>query len=112
MTVIAEAQETDTQKLLLDSIFYGKLDVSGVKTALDKGANPNWVSDTSGDSVIGCLAVNALFAKDERAEEKIVEILQMLFRAGAKRQACDQGILYHPVANGWALFTEQINANL
>ena len=41
-----QAQETDAQKLLLDSINYDKLDVAGVKTALDKGANPNWVSDT------------------------------------------------------------------
>lgn len=107
-----QAQESDTQKLLLDSIGYDKLDIAGVKTALDKGANPNWVSDTKRKySVIGHLALNALFAKDERAEGKAVEILQMLFKAGAKLQPCDQGILYSPVAKGWAVFTEILLKN-
>lgn len=110
-----QAQESDAQKSLLDSINFDKLDVSGVKAALDKGANPNWVSDTkrrdSANSVIGHLALNALFAKDERAEGKAVEILQMLFKAGAKLQPCDQGILYSPVAKGWAVFTEILLKN-
>jgi hypothetical protein len=107
-----QAQESDAQKLLLDSIRYDKLDVAGVKAALDKGANPNWVSDTKRKySVIGRLADAALFPKDERAEEKGVEILQILFRAGAKLQACDQGILYFPVTRGWALFTEILLKN-
>ena len=46
-----------------------------------------------------------------RAEEKAVEILQMLFRAGAKLQPCDQKILYYPIAKGWALFTEVLLKN-
>jgi hypothetical protein len=109
-----EAQETDAQKLLWDSINYDKLDVEGVRTALDKGANPNWLSDTKRRySVIERLAENALFvfAEDEKAEEKGVEILQMLFRAGAKLQPRDQGILSCPVVHGWALFTEVLLKN-
>jgi ankyrin repeat protein len=99
--------------LLWDSIKLDKLDVSGVKTALDKGANPNWVSDTERRySVIGYLAINGPWTKeDKKAEEKSVEILQMLFKAGAKLQPCDQKILYFPIAEGWALFTEVLLKN-
>jgi ankyrin repeat protein len=103
-----EAQETDAQKLLLDSIHYNKLDVAGVKAALDKGANPNWVSDTPRDSVIGHLAKTATWTKEDKKAE---EILQMLFKAGAKLQPCDQEILYYPIAYGWALFTEVLLKN-
>jgi ankyrin repeat protein len=107
-----EAQETDAQKLLMESINFDKLDVAGVKAALGKGANPNWVSDTPRkSSVIGSLADAAIFAKDEKAEEKSVQILQMLFRTSAKLQPCDQEILYFPIAQGWALFTEILLQN-
>jgi len=105
----AQAQESDPQKLLLDSIY--KRDVAGVKAALDKGANPNWIYDIGVErSVIGRLT-EAPFAEDEKAEERSVEILQMLFRAGAKLQSCDQGILSYPVDRGWALFTEVLLKN-
>ncbi len=111
-TLSPQAQETDAQKLLLDSIKYDKLDVSGVKGALDKGANPNWVSDTKRKfSVIGDLAMFGPWAKVEKAEEKGVEILQILFRAGAKLQPCDQDILFSPISKGWALFTEVLLKN-
>ncbi len=106
-----QAQESEAQKLLLDSISFETLDVSGVKTALDKGANPNWVSDTKSrdgtNSVLGHLARSALWARrDERREQKAIEILQVLFRAGAKLQACDEKILFYPISSGWVLFTE------
>jgi ankyrin repeat protein len=115
LAVFSQAQESDPPKLLLDSIRYDNLDVSGVRAALDKAADPNWISDTkrrdSVNSVIGHLAFAALGAKGERAEERSVEILQILFRAGAKLQPCDQGVLFYPVANGWALFTEVLLKN-
>jgi hypothetical protein len=104
-----QAQESDAQKSLLDSIKFDKLDVAGVKAALDKGANPNWVSDPRpeyGISVIGCLASAHLGSRDEKAEEKSLEILLMLFKAGAKLQQFDQNILYWPVSMGWEVFTE------
>ena len=111
-TLPTQAQETDAQKMLMDSIKYDKLDIAGVKAALDKGANPNWVPDTArGDSVLGRLAYAALSAKDKRAEEKGVEILQVLFRAGAKLQPRDQKILVFPICGGWALFTEVLLKN-
>ena len=110
-----QAQESDAQKSLLDSISYDKLDVAGVKTALDKGANPNWVSGTkradSVNSVIAHLALAALGVRDEGAEGKAVEILQMLFKAGAKLQPCDQEILFFPIAKGWAFFAEVLLRN-
>jgi ankyrin repeat protein len=108
-----QAQEADPQKLLWDSV--GKLDVVGVKTALDKGANPNWVSDPRpkyGVSVIYHLASAHLGSKDEKTHEKSVEILLMLFKAGAKLQHyCDQRILYWPVYEGWEDFTEILLTN-
>jgi ankyrin repeat protein len=98
--------------MLLDSIKYDKLDIAGVKAALDKGANPNWVADTGhGYSVLRRLAQAALFAEADRAEEKSVAILQLLFRAGAKLQPRDQGILSFPVVQGWVLFTEVLLKN-
>jgi ankyrin repeat protein len=99
--------------LLWDSINFGNLDVSGVKTALDNGANPNWVSDRPRRiSVIGHLASVGPWAREvEKAEEKSVEILQTLFKAGAKLQPCDYSILYFPIAEGWALFTEVLLKN-
>ena len=112
LALSTQAQESDAQKLLSDSISYDKLDVAGVKTALDKGANPNWVSDTKRRySVIGHLAQVGPWSKDAMAEEKGVEILQMLFKAGVKLQPCDQEILFLPIAHGWALFTEVLLKN-
>jgi hypothetical protein len=98
--------------LLWDSV--GKLDVVEVKTALDKGANPNWVSDPRsnyGISVIGHLAKAPLWSKDKEAEEKSLEILVMLFKAGAKLQQFDQYVLYWPVSEGWEDFTEILLRN-
>jgi ankyrin repeat protein len=110
--VSTQAQESDPQKLLWDSISLEKLDVSGARAALDRGANPNWVSDTKRRfSVIGHLAMEGSWSKDEKAEEKSVEILQMLFRAGAKLQLCDHSILFFPIADGLALFTEVLLKN-
>jgi hypothetical protein len=85
-TLSTQAQETDAQKMLLDSIGYDKLDIARVKAALDKGANPNWVFDPKrrNCSVIGHLADIGPWSKDKRAEEKGVEILQILFKTGAR----------------------------
>jgi ankyrin repeat protein len=110
--VPTQSQESDPQKLLWNSV--GKLDVSGVKAALDNGANPNWVLDPRpkyGESVIGRLASGHWASKDEKAQEKSVEILLMLFKAGAKLQEFDQHILYWPVSMGWEVFTEILLRN-
>jgi ankyrin repeat protein len=113
LALSTQAQESDLQKMLWNSIDYNNLDVSGAKAALDKGANPNWVSDTPRRiSVIGHLAMVGPWAREvEKAEEKSVEILQMLFKAGAKLQPCDYSILYSPIAEGWVLFTEVLLKN-
>jgi ankyrin repeat protein len=115
LTMSIQAQESDPQKLLWNSV--GKLDVLGVKTALDKGANPNWVSDPRpkyGMSVISHLASAHLGSEDKNAHQKSVEILLMLFKAGAKLQhlyECDQIILSWPVREGWEDFTEILLRN-
>jgi ankyrin repeat protein len=55
---------------------------------------------------LGSLALTAILARYEKAEERSVEILQMLFKAGAKLGPNDDDILYFPVSQGWADFTE------
>src|ERR1017187_4849782 len=106
----SQAQKSNAQKLLMDSI--EKLDVAGVRAALDKGANPNGVygscNSEQGFSVIGQVAMAVPYENVEGAEKRGVEILKMLFKAGAKLQPCDQGILFAPVVNGSALFTEAL----
>ena len=96
--------------MLWDSTKYDKLDVSGVKTALEKGANPNRTSNGA-CSAIGDLAFESIgwrYGPVDKPEQKAVEILQMLVKAGAKLQPCDQELLYSPVASGWVLFTEAL----
>ena len=109
----------------MDSI--EKLDVSGVKTALDKGANPNWVSNagqTYSVSAIGTLAIfvggkeTDIWGHKTEAEEEGTEILKMLFKAGAKLQPChpsqvfcEQDHLSIPIAEGLVLFTEALLKN-
>jgi ankyrin repeat protein len=102
-----QAQETDIQEMLMDSV--AKLDIAGVKTALDKGANPNWAPDR-GQSVLGGLST-ALLSSSEKTEQKRVEILKMLFSAGAKFQPRDQWSLGFPIGEGWAVFTELLLKN-
>ena len=108
-----QTQNSSAQQLLTDSI--EKLDVTGVRAALDKGANPNGVygscNSERGFSVIGQLAMAVPYENVEGAEKRGVEILEMLFKAGAKLQPCDQGILFSPVVNGSALFTEALLNN-
>jgi ankyrin repeat protein len=107
-----QAQKSNTQKLLMDSI--QKLDVAGVKTTLEKGANPNCAS--SAESPISTSVISGVHSEDyspESAEQKAVEILQMLFKAGAKLQSCDiaGGLLYVPISEGRALLTEVLLNN-
>ena len=47
LTVSTQAQQSDVQKLLWNSINFEKLDVSGVRTALEKGADFGTVGETS-----------------------------------------------------------------
>jgi len=103
------------------------LDVSGVKAALDKGANPNWVSNagqTYSVSAIGTLAIfvggkeTDIWGHKTEGEEEGTEILKMLFKAGAKLQPChpsqvfcEQDHLSIPIAEGLVLFTEALLKN-
>lgn len=106
-----QAQETDAPKMLLDSI--KKLDVSQVRTALDKGANPNWIYGTGRGTytVIGQLAMYVAYPKVENTEKKGVEILETLLKAGAKLQPIDYRFFFSPISHGWALFTEVLLKN-
>jgi len=115
----AQAQKSDAQELLLDSIKYDKLDVSGLRAALDKGANPNWVYGTGRETytAIQRLAWNAFAAEEAEetnkveVEEKNVEMLRMLLKAGAKLQPGDHREIFSPISHGWAHFTEVLLDN-
>jgi ankyrin repeat protein len=93
--------------LLLDSVWCDKLDVAGVKTALDEGADPNWVSGSN--SVIGKLVSGSgcwEYEHVEKPEQKGVEILQVLLKAGAgPTKEDDYNALFDPLSEGYALFT-------
>lgn len=106
------AQKSNAQKLLTDSI--EKLDMTGVKTALGNGADPQLTSGTKNKySVVGFLALTSDGWQDmrvENPEQKAVEILQVLLKAGAKLEP-QEDVLYSPVSNGWALFTEALLKN-
>jgi ankyrin repeat protein len=103
-----QAQKSNAQKLLMDSIQYDKLDVAEVQAALDEGADPNFTKDDR--SVIGTLAGPATMTKPEK-EQKAAKILEVLFKAGAKLQPCDQEILFGPVLVGGSVFAEVLLKN-
>lgn len=106
---------------LLDAI--KKLDVEGVRSALESGADPNAVySKPRGMSAIvlvvsrvAWLPQHVSFSHEE-VEKRIVEILILLFNAGAKIQWRDKEILYFPAAHGFPtlakfLLTKGANPN-
>jgi ankyrin repeat protein len=102
-----QVQKSNAQKLLLDSVRCDKLDVTGVKTALDQGADPDWVSNTN-SSVIGTLVSGSgcwQYEHVEKPEQKGVEILQVLLKAGARGQLDAADALFVPISDGYALFT-------
>ena len=102
-----QSQKSNAQKLLLDSVRCDKLDVTGVKTALDLGADPNWVSNTD-SSVIGTLVSGSgcwQYEHVEKPEQKGVEILQILLKEGARGQLDAADALFNPICYGYALFT-------
>ena len=113
-----QTQNSSAQQLLTDSI--EKLDVVGVRTALDEGADPNWRDP---ELVLGTGPASMLTkliefdepqvdeAQDQKAEEKGVVILEMLFKAGAKLQPWDRDILLTPVLSDWALLTKVLLQN-
>jgi ankyrin repeat protein len=102
------SQKSNAQKLLLDSVRCDKLDVTGVKTALNQGADPNQVSGSN--SVIGTLVSGSgcwQYEHVAKPEQKGVEILQVLLKAGAGPTTTDDyNAIFAPVSNGYALFTE------
>lgn len=77
------------------------LDVVAVKSALEKGANPNSPStnprpSTALDATMEGILVN----NDETTSERTLEIVKILFASGAKLGIWDRGILYFPISEG------------
>jgi len=80
-----------------------KLDVAAVKSALDKGANPNSVSSDKGPvTPLGAVALGVLINRDDAAGRRALEIAQALIASGARLGILDRGILFFPIAQGHA----------
>lgn len=107
-TEALQAQKSNAQKLLTDSI--EKLDVTGVRTALGKGANPQTEDKMSAIRALAFRSGDWLDMRVEKPEQKAVEILEVLLEAGAKLDPRED-VLYMPITSGWALFTEALLKN-
>jgi ankyrin repeat protein len=84
---------------LHDAISEG--DVKGVAEALQAGADPNSLSEGAGASAISMAADIPLFLHDGKETEKIaLEILKLLFEAGAKISEKDSIILHCAAEKG------------
>jgi len=82
-----------------------KTEPNEIKVALEKGANPNYISDTPRKfSAITTLlwfpTSNIRLAKEDR-ENRCFQCLNLLFNAGGKLQPCDQDVLFMPISNGF-----------
>jgi len=84
---------------LHDAISEG--DIKGVAEALQAGADPNSLSEGAGASAISMAADIPLFLHDGKETEKIaLEILKLLFEAGAKFSEKDSIILHCAAEKG------------
>ena len=104
----------EADAFLLDRI--KQVDVEGVIHALKDGANPNAV-DNSNKVKLSTLSTLALYggytlSGNPRSEEPTIAIANALFAHGAKlSNAYDDGILFSPISQGWAKFTELLIKN-
>jgi ankyrin repeat protein len=77
------------------------LDIVTVKSALEKGANPNAISsDPRPMTPLSALTKGMLGYRGEDATKKAMEIAQLLFSNGAKIGIHDRGILFFPISAG------------
>jgi len=88
-----------------------KLDPNGVRNALAGGANPNCISDTPRKfSAIGECILSSFFSatqlESEIREKRCIEMLNLLFQAGAKLQPYDKEVLFFPISDGFTSVVE------
>lgn len=83
------------------------LDVTGVKSALTNGANPNYTIGLYPKIAHSAInrAIGSVYKKEE-VQCNCMTILTLLFEAGAKIQTCDEGILYKPIIENLPLVVE------
>jgi ankyrin repeat protein len=104
----------EADALLLDRI--KEMDVQGVIQALKDGANPNAVDNLAESnkrklSALGTLAFYGT-ASPSGSEETTIAIANALFGHGAKlSNIYDNNILFFPISEGWAKFTELLIQN-
>lgn len=97
---------------LLEAIY--KLDIEGVRSALQAGANPNAVYShpfgLTAINIAGGCEPSTLYGTNElsheNAEKRILSILKLLFNAGAKIQQRDKTILHSPAIEGYPSVVE------
>lgn len=95
-------------KELYDAIYYATngndvvVDLGKIKRLLENGANPNWINpEPQKDvSILGNWTWSVSYEKNNNTYQKGIEAFGLLFKHGAKLQACDDGILFIPISNG------------
>ncbi|MBI3806519.1 MAG: ankyrin repeat domain-containing protein [Nitrospirae bacterium] len=107
----------EADAFLLDRI--QKMDVQGVIQALKDGANPNAVDNLaeSNKRKLSALGTLAFYGRSTPSgipisEETAIAIANALFGHGAKlSNIYDDNILFFPISQGWAKFTELLIQN-
>ncbi len=109
-TIFSYADNYKADKLLLDSVNSRNLNITGVKRALEEGANPNalWGRNTN-LSILSFFS----FSCSKENEKECIKIASLLFKHGATLQNIygDNTILYSPIVNGLYDFTELLLNN-
>jgi ankyrin repeat protein len=78
-----------------------KLDILGVKAAMERGANPNAPSsDPRPVTPLNAVALGILGSRAEDAHAKALEVARFLFDNGATLGTFDRDILFSPIAEG------------
>ena len=105
MLILSVSLCSDDSKInqeLFDAVC--NVDVNKVKTLLDSGGNPNWAKKF-GKKRISILQSWIVYAykieNDKQAEKKLLEIVALLFKKGAKLASHDGAILYFPIVYGY-----------
>ncbi|MBS0183483.1 MAG: ankyrin repeat domain-containing protein [Nitrospira sp.] len=98
----------EADSFLLDRI--KNIDVEGVTQALNDGANPNIIDDTSKLTAFDALVLHGYTSERENhksEEATIIAIANVLFEHGGKLSALyDNDILFFPIARGWDKLTD------
>lgn len=106
----AEAKsQVDPDSTLHDAIT--KMDLQGIELALSRGANPNGLLSRMSvlQWALMCFCAGSSEQVDESEQQACVQMVAMLFNAGAKLSPKDrQRVLFSPVSSGYCQVVEML----